>query len=53
MQLDLGQWIVIGICAILIAGYAYGYFTNRRLAQRVVAWLHNGLSRWGRVTAFT
>lgn len=51
MPLNTGQWIVIGICAILIAGYAYGFYTNRRLAQQVVIWLHSGLTRWGRVTA--
>ncbi|MBN1535694.1 MAG: hypothetical protein JW908_03095 [Anaerolineales bacterium] len=51
MQLDIGQWIVIVICAVLIAGYAYGYYANRQLAERVVAWLHPGLRRWGKVTA--
>jgi hypothetical protein len=51
MQLDSGQWIVIGICAILIAGYAGGYYTNRRLAEQVVAWLYKGLKRWGELKA--
>lgn len=51
MQLDLGQWIVIGLCALLLAGYAYGYYTNRQLGERVVGWLHPALKQRGRVTA--
>lgn len=51
MQLDTGQWIVIIISAILIAGYIGGYSYNRRVAQKVVEWLHTGLSQWGAVTA--
>jgi hypothetical protein len=51
MQLDSGQWIVIGICAVLIAGYAYGYNANRKLAEQVIGWLHTGLKRWGQLTA--
>lgn len=51
MQLDSGQWIVFGLCAVLIAVYAGGYYANRRLGEQVVAWLHTGLRRWGRVTA--
>jgi len=50
MQLDTGQWIVIGICAILIAGYIGGYFINRRMAQLILAWLQPGLENWGHVT---
>jgi len=50
MQLDTGQWIVIIICAILIAGYIGGYLYNRRMARQVVAWLHAGLEKWGQVT---
>ncbi len=51
MQLDSGQWIVIGICAVLIAGYGYGFYTNRKLAEQVIGWLYTGLKRWGQLTA--
>ncbi len=51
MQLNTGQWVVIGICAVLIAGYIGGYYVNRRMAEQVVIWLHTGLKRWGQLTA--
>lgn len=51
MQLDAGQWVVIVICAVLIVGYASGYYYNRRLAEQVLVWLKRGLKQWGRVTA--
>jgi len=50
MQLDAGQWAVIGICVVLIAGYAGGYYYNRRLAEQTLAWLQKGLGRWGQAT---
>jgi len=39
LQLNLGQWVVIGICALLILGYIRGYFYNRQLAAKTLAWL--------------
>lgn len=50
MELNTGQWAVIGICALLIAGYIAGYFYNRRIARRISAWLLEGLKDWGQVT---
>lgn len=50
MQLDMGQWVVIGVCALLIVGYTGGYYYNRRLAEQVLAWLKGGLGKWGQVT---
>ena len=50
MQLDAGQWVVIGVCAVLIVGYAGGYYYNRRLAEQVLDWLKRGLGQWGQVT---
>ena len=50
MQLDAGQWIVIGICAILIVWYMGGYYYNRQRAEQVLTWLRSGLSPWGKVT---
>lgn len=50
MELNLGQWIVIGICALLILGYIRGYFYNRRRAAHISAWLLEGMEPWGPVT---
>jgi len=50
MQLNPGQWLVIGVCFILIAGYIRGYYVNRRMAGQVLTWLKAGLGTWGRVT---
>jgi hypothetical protein len=51
MQLNTGQWIVIGVCGILIAGYIGGYYYNRRRAEQVYAWLRRGLAAWGNMSA--
>ncbi|MEW5870688.1 MAG: hypothetical protein AB1894_15555 [Chloroflexota bacterium] len=51
MELDLGQWVAIGVCAILLLGYIRGYIYNRRMAERVSAWLREGLAQWGEVAA--
>ena len=51
IELNLGQWIVIGICAVLILAYLRGYFYNRQQASRISAWLQEGMKAWGRVTS--
>ncbi len=50
MQLNLGQWVVIVVCSILILGYILGYFYNRQHAQKIYTWLRNGLSTLGEVS---
>lgn len=50
MELDLGQWVVIVICALLIVGYIRGYTYNRQQAGKISAWLLEGLKDWGEVT---
>lgn len=47
LDLDLGQWFVIGVCSLLILGYIYGYFYNRQKAAQILSWLHQGLKDWG------
>lgn len=49
MNLDIGEWIVIGVCAILILGYIGGYYYNRRRAEQILAWLRPGLESLGKV----
>ena len=50
MELNLGQWVVIGICAFLILGYICGFYYNRQRAGRIFAWLKEGLETLGPVS---
>lgn len=50
MHLNLGQWVVIVVCAVLILGYILGYYYNRERARQIFAWLRQGLSTLGQVT---
>ncbi len=50
MELDLGQWVVIGVSAILIFGYILGYYNNRQRAAQISAWLRKGLQQYGHVS---
>jgi len=50
MELNLGQWVVIGICAILIIGYIRGFYYNRQRAGQVLVWLREGLETFGTVS---
>ncbi|MBN1453785.1 MAG: hypothetical protein JW963_22415 [Anaerolineales bacterium] len=51
MELNLGQWVVIVVCAILILGYIRGYYYNRQRAGQIFAWLKEGLETLGPVSA--
>lgn len=51
MELNPGQWIVIGISALMILGYIRGYYANRRRAGQVLAWLRQGLETLGPVSS--
>jgi hypothetical protein len=51
LELTLGQWLVIGGCALLILGYIWGFYHNRQQAGRILAWLYEGLRTLGPVTA--
>jgi hypothetical protein len=50
MELNLGQWVVIGICAFLILGYIRGFYYNRQRAGQIFAWLKAGLETLGPVS---
>lgn len=50
MQLNLGQWVVIVACGVLILGYILGYYTNRQRAERIFRWVKEGLSTLGEVS---
>jgi hypothetical protein len=51
MALNLGQWVVIGISAILILAYIRGFYYNRQRAGRILAWLEEGLKTLGPVSS--
>ena len=50
MDLTLSQWLVIGICAVLVLGYILGYYYNRQQAVRILTWLQAGMEKWGAVS---
>jgi hypothetical protein len=50
MQLNLGQWVVIIVCSVLILGYILGYLYNRQRAEQIFKWLRLGLSTLGDVS---
>lgn len=50
MELNIGQWVVIGICALLIIGYIRGFYYNRQHAEKILAWLFEGLKTLGPVS---
>ena len=50
MQLNTGQWVVVGVCGVLLLGYILGYYYNRQRAERIFTWLRQGLSTLGEVT---
>jgi len=49
MELGIGEWAVISVCAILILGYVRGYYYNRQKAEQILAWLQPGLEKLGKV----
>lgn len=46
-----GDWLVIGLSAVLIAWYIVGYIVNRSRAEHIYRWLRAGLKPWGQLTA--
>lgn len=50
MELNIGQWIVIIISAVLIIAYIRGFQYNRQQADKVARWLFEGLKEWGKIT---
>lgn len=53
MELNTGQWAVIILSAVLLAGYIRGYFHNRQKAEKALNWLLEGLKEWGKVSPGT
>jgi hypothetical protein len=51
MELNLGQWVVIGISVTLILAYIRGFYYNRQRAGQILAWLEEGLKTLGPVSS--
>lgn len=51
MELNLGQWVIIVISALLIIGYIRGFYYNRQVAAQIHTWLYEGLKSLGPVSA--
>lgn len=49
MELDIGQWLVIILSAVLILGYIRGFYYNRQQGEKTLKWLLEGLKEWGKV----
>jgi hypothetical protein len=47
---DLGQWIVIGLCAVLIVWYVVAGYLNRKRGILIYRWLREGLEKIGEIT---
>jgi hypothetical protein len=45
--MDLGQWLVIGLCVLLLIWYIAGALINYRRAAAALAWLKAGLDELG------
>lgn len=50
MELNLGQWVVIGVSTVLILAYIRGFYYNRRRAGQIQAWLEDGLQTFGPIS---
>ena len=46
-----GEWIAIGLSAVLLAWFAGGFFRNRQKSEEVYRWLRDGLAPFGRTGA--
>ena len=50
MELNLGQWVVIGISGVLILAYIRGFYYNRQRAKQIQTWLEEGLKIFGPIS---
>ncbi len=48
--MDIGQWLVIGLCGFLIVWYVLGWLYNRRRSQSVLTWMKPGLEATGKTS---
>lgn len=46
--MDIGQWLVIGLCIFLFAWFLGGWWYSRRRGHAVLAWLRSGLEAIGK-----
>jgi len=48
--MDIGQWIVVSLCVVLIFWYFIGLTINRRRGIFTFQWLHTGLEQLGEIS---
>ncbi len=48
--MDLGQWVIIGICIILALWYVIGAIINYKRADIISKWLQDGLDELGELS---
>jgi hypothetical protein len=48
--MDLGQWLIIGLCVILLVWYIAGAIINYRRADATLNWLKEGLGELGELS---
>ena len=46
--MEIGQWLVIGLCIFLFAWFLGGWWYSRRRGHAVLAWLRHGLEAIGK-----
>jgi hypothetical protein len=49
-DLDIGQWLVIGLSAFFFVWYVLASSTNRKLGIAAYRWLRTGLSEFGEIS---
>ncbi len=49
--MNIGEWIVIGLCVILAAWFFVGNYLNEQKAQRISRWAREGLKKFGTLGA--
>ena len=50
IDLDIGQWIVIGLSAFLFIWYVFANSANRKLGIATFRWLRTGLGEFGEIS---
>jgi hypothetical protein len=50
VDMDIGQWTVIGLSALFLAWFLAGAATNRKLGDQVLRWVQAGTRQLGRLS---
>jgi hypothetical protein len=50
VNMDIGQWIVIGLSALFLVWFLVGVATSRKLGDQVLRWVQEGTRQLGRLS---